>query len=200
MLVIGCNSLNDNEIYNYVYINGIKTNYIVSTYGNVYNIKTGNLLKPFKLSKGYLGVNIFIDGKSHTKKVHRLVAEAFIPNPYNKSQVNHIDGDKTNNNITNLEWCTCKENCIHAEVNNLRHHPRGENNGFSKYTEKQIHHVCKLIESAKFSLYEISILTGVSYGSVKVIKNGKEWNYISNNYNISNFDKKRKKNRRRFND
>lgn len=65
-------------------------------------------------TKGYIYVSISRDGKNYNLRVHRLVAKAFIPNPNNKPQVNHIDGNKENNNINNLEWVTNQENQIHA--------------------------------------------------------------------------------------
>lgn len=90
----------------------------VSSFGNVRSLDgvkcsegyehytSGNYYTNNRLNKGYRGVCIPIDGKHVTKKVHRLVAQTFIPNPNNLPQVNHKDGDKSNNNVSNLEWCT----------------------------------------------------------------------------------------------
>lgn len=72
------------------------------------------ILKNSKTSNGYLSVSLSKDKNRKTVKVHRLVAETFIPNLENKSQVNHIDGNKENNNIKNFEWVTDKENKNHA--------------------------------------------------------------------------------------
>ena len=88
-------------------------------------------------SGGYLYVHLRKDGKSCTKLVHRLVAEAFIENDRNKSQVNHLDGNKQNNNVENLEWVTCSENQIHAYrvLNRKRksdHSPRPTKRRFTK--------------------------------------------------------------------
>ena len=70
--------------------------------------------------KGYRVVTLYNGtGKRTFKKVHQLVAEAFIPNPNNLPEVNHIDGDKTNNCLENLEWCTTKENCEHRQRTGL---------------------------------------------------------------------------------
>lgn len=71
-------------------------------------------LKPAINTKGYKIVGLSINGKLSTKKVHRLVAECYIDNVNNKPQVNHIDGDKLNNNSNNLEWVTNSENMLHA--------------------------------------------------------------------------------------
>ena len=65
-------------------------------------------------NKGYLTVTLSKNGKSNSKHVHRLLAQAFIPNPENKATVNHIDGNKLNNNLDNLEWATYSENAFHA--------------------------------------------------------------------------------------
>jgi hypothetical protein len=65
-------------------------------------------------AKGYLKVRLFKNGKSVTREVQRFVAEAFIPNPEHKEQVNHIDGNKHNNNVSNLEWTTPRENTLHS--------------------------------------------------------------------------------------
>lgn len=86
--------------------------YYVSSDGRV--LGANGLLKPVRGKDGYLRCNIAQDGKFRLWLVHRLVAEAFIPNPDNKPEVNHIDGDKTNNNVSNLEWVTREENIRHA--------------------------------------------------------------------------------------
>ena len=90
------------------------------------------ILKPFKNPKGYQLVKLYKNKHKCTKKIHRLVAEAFIPNKNNLPQVNHIDGNKMNNNVNNLEWCTNKENQIHAWENNLQKRKFGKENKFSK--------------------------------------------------------------------
>lgn len=71
-------------------------------------------------TKGYYRTNLAKNGINKTVKIHRIVAEAFIPNTYNKPQINHIDGNKQNNNVNNLEWCTNKENQDHSWRNGLR--------------------------------------------------------------------------------
>lgn len=103
--------------------------YLVSTWGKIYRIDKAfqvetdyqhmtrklSELSTEETSKGYLRVYLSKNGKRKHHKVHRLVARAFIPNPDNKPQVNHIDGNKHNNSITNLEWVTDEENKLHRK-------------------------------------------------------------------------------------
>ena len=84
-------------------------NYQVSNIGRVRNSK-GLIIKPHINKGGYIELHLGKDGKHFNKKVHRLVAEAFIPNPWNKPCVDHIDTDRTNNSISNLRWTTHSEN------------------------------------------------------------------------------------------
>lgn len=83
-------------------------------------IRKGKILSPRKNSDGYEKVSLTKDNVSKQYFVHRLVAICFIDNVNGYEEVNHIDGNKTNNNITNLEWCTHLENMQHCYVNNLR--------------------------------------------------------------------------------
>lgn len=76
--------------------------------------RLGRKIKPQKSNVGYLRVEVWSNGLGRKFLIHRLLAEAFIPNPDGKPQVNHIDGDKTNNAISNLEWVTQSENQLHA--------------------------------------------------------------------------------------
>ena len=87
--------------------------YQVSNLSRVKSIKFGKerILKPVTDRHGYLLVSLWKNNKQKTYKVHRLVAEAFIPNPYNLPQVNHKDENPLNNNVNNLEWCNSKYNC-----------------------------------------------------------------------------------------
>lgn len=95
--------------------------YQVSNTGLVRNKLTGHILTLREDNKGYLRVRLSLHDKKATAKVHRLVAIAFIPNPYGKPQVNHIDTDKHNNNVQNLEWVTNGENQIHAYKTGLNY-------------------------------------------------------------------------------
>lgn len=91
--------------------------YQVSNFGRVKRVTTDRILKSNMTSKGYLLVKLCKNSINSNKRIHRLVAEAFIPNSENKPYINHIDEDKTNNHASNLEWVTAKENSNHGTRN-----------------------------------------------------------------------------------
>lgn len=127
-------------------------NYFVTKEGLVFSSKTNKFLKFSYDQHGYQRVGLYIGNyKSKTIKVHRLVAETFIENPSNKKDVNHIDGNKSNNNISNLEWCTRSENIKHAFKNGLK-----------IITNRQINEV-----KIRFSKKVLDTKTGIVYKSLK---------------------------------
>ena len=91
-------------------LNGFDSKYAVTEDGRVYSFASKTFLKPQVTGKGYLTVQLGRGRNYKPYRVHRLVAEAFIPNPDNLPEVNHIDEDKTNNSVDNLEWCTRQYN------------------------------------------------------------------------------------------
>lgn len=97
-------------------------NYLIDEYGNIYSKRFKKLLNPKHNHDGYLRIQIWKNNKCEFVSVHRLVAETFIENPLNKPFVNHKDGNKQNNHVSNLEWCTQKENIKHAWSNGLSTH------------------------------------------------------------------------------
>ena len=100
--------------------------YYVSTYGRVYSMHKERLMKLHINDAGYQYIRYreISTNKERNKKVHRLVAQAFIPNQDNKVEVNHIDGIKVHNSVTNLEWVTRNENINHAFDTGLHHNPK----------------------------------------------------------------------------
>lgn len=148
--------------------------YIIDSDGNIFNLKLNRLIVPNISKKGYYSVTLNNNSLRKYFKVHRLVALTFIPNHNNKPQVNHIDGNKSNNNVSNLEWVTGSENVIHAIKSGLR----------DKAHEKA------RIDNQKLVLHKP---TGIFYDSLKIacdvlnIKYGTARNYI-NNPSRNNFD------------
>lgn len=155
-------------------------NYSVSKDGIVIYNKTRRVISQCYNRKGYLIVSL--SGKM-TKTVHRIVAETYLPNIYNKPQVNHIDGDKTNNRVSNLEWSTAKENMRHASLNGLinvdkhKENSQGENNNASKLTNNNVIKIRKLIEVGTEDNI-IAELYNVSTDTVRYIRCGKTWKSV----------------------
>lgn len=102
-------------------LKGYEGRYEIFEDGTIINLKNNSPICQWKDNVGYMQISIRKDGKKKYMRVHRLVAEHFIPNPNNLPQVNHIDGDKTNNRVDNLEWTDNKTNTQHGYDNNLYH-------------------------------------------------------------------------------
>jgi len=103
-------------------VKGFEGVYSVTSYGRVWSHRRKKWLKPYILKNGYQAVTLSVNNDDIDKKVHRLVAEAFIVNPENKPQVNHKNGVKTDCRVNNLEWVTAKENLQHACDHGLNRH------------------------------------------------------------------------------
>jgi hypothetical protein len=138
----------------------INDKYSVSELGQIKNNKTNKLLKPNANSKGYLRVTIY----PIRAFVHRLVAQAFVPNPLNKPQINHIDNNKQNNNHTNLEWVTCHENILKA-------HSNGRLSGKTRISHTQYESILRdLNNNVKIS--QIAQYNGIAKSTVYALKQG----------------------------
>lgn len=140
--------------------------------------RNGNILKTRIDRYGYEIVTLWCNGKCLTRKIHRLVAIAFIPNPDELPTVNHIDGNKLNNRVTNLEWLSVAENHRHAFATGL--HTIGENRKSGrpvKLTEKDVLEIRELIKQG-FGNTEIGKEFGVSCGCIYSIRMNKSWQHI----------------------
>ena len=154
--------------------------YEISNFGRVKSFCWGKerILKNQKDSNGYLYVRPSKNGKLLIKSLHRMVAEAFLKLDKKRLQVNHIDGNKGNNNINNLEWCTPKENNIHAIKIGLHKGIKGENHPKAKLKEKDIIKIRKLYKNYNETYSSIARQFNVARHTINRIINNKTWNHV----------------------
>ena len=186
-------------VFKPIIIDDIVTDYYVTTDGEILD----NNLNPLIIGEttriwvnkknGYVYVRIPKPdgGDFHPCLLHRLVAEAFIPNPNNLPTVNHKIGgiaNKQKNSVQDLEWMSYSDNNIHALNNNLRVPLKCENHQYATLTNNQVHDICRLLE--KNMLYD-DIINTLGLGGIKnikskikMIKTGNAWIDISKNYSI----------------
>ena len=160
--------------------------YEISNNGKVLSIRR-NIIKRNTISKrGYHMITLNKNGKTYSRYIHRLVAEAFLNNTNNKEQVNHIDGCKANNHIDNLEWCTDRENREHAVRSGLIDYKRSAKES-AKVTSKPVLRIClhtrlvlseypSINEAARIYNTDSSTLTKVCKGKMKKCA-GYVWEY-----------------------
>lgn len=152
----------------------INERYLVTKDGVVINKKTMRTLTPVMSNAGYWRVNLYINSKTVTRSIHRLVAIRWINNKKGKPCVNHLDGNKLNNDADNLEWVTYKENNAHAIKNGL-HNLKGEKSPFSKLTEKDVKYIRKRIDILGKDMAE---KFSVSRTLISRIRTGKAWKHL----------------------
>lgn len=151
-----------NRIYRYYTVD----DYDITKNGEIINKHTGRIVKPQPNGKGYLRISI---GKK-LMFVHRLVAEKYIPNPDNLPQVNHKDGNKTNNCVDNLEWVSNSVNRKHAVQSGL--HIHGEKCPWSKLTLENVNFIRNHPEMSR---KELSAMFNVSLNTISDIRTGRSW-------------------------
>ncbi len=147
--------------------------FYASSYGNIFNVYKQKIV-PMDRSGRYLTINT----SNRTLLVHRLICEAF----YGKSEkhVNHIDGNKTNNRVDNLEYCTPQENTMHSiqSLGNLVH---GEHNGYSKLTDDKVREIylSYVPRSHEYGLMGLAEKYGVDYTTIHLIVKRKMWTHVT---------------------
>lgn len=151
------------------------TRYFVDRIGNVFT--NGKQLNARDDKDGYKQVNMYVGNEKKTLKVHRLVAETYIPNPENKPQVNHKNGIKTDNWVGNLEWATPLENTTHSIETNLRN-TQGIHNASAKLTNEQIVEIREKYVPRKYTYKMLAEEYGVSETHISRILNKQNWGHI----------------------
>lgn len=152
----------------------------------IYSKRYNHLISTRVNRTGYISASLTNDqGKRHDVTLHRIVAKIFVenPDPATKNQVNHIDGDKTNYSIENLEWVSCAENIQHAYDTKLHIKASGVDSPNTRYTEFDVRFVCGLIQDG-FSDNQIGKYYLMNRGTIKSIRGRKSFKDISCEYNF----------------
>lgn len=158
----------------------LKFNYYANEDGSIYSEKSKKTLSWQKDKDGYAKVQLMSDdGKRHRYSVHRLILENFKPvENMDKMQVNHIDGNKWNNKLSNLEWVTCSENNKHAHKIGLKSQ-KGEKNNATKLTEEQVKLIIQMLLEKKYTQKQIGLKFDVSEDVIGAIKNKRNWKHLT---------------------
>lgn len=154
-------------------IKGYEGLYSITKSGKVWSHRSNRYIKCSPTTRGYRKVALCHKGEVTTKFVHRLVMESYKPTLNQGLDVNHIDGDKVNNNLSNLEWCTRSENIKHAFRLKLSCN-EGVKHSQSKLTELDI----RYIRLSPRSNVELGKLYGVVHQTISNVRNGWSWNHI----------------------
>ncbi len=157
-------------------IKDFESQYLISNLGRVKTIKTGLIRKLQVHKDGYLCLILCTNRIRCVKYIHRLVAESFIDNPSNLVEVNHIDGNKLNNSISNLEWCTHHDNVLHAVNTGLMKFRKGIEINSTKLTESQVIEIRKLKGIVKGN--KIAVMYNVDKSTIYDILNNKSWKHL----------------------
>lgn len=152
--------------------------YQVSNTGLIRNIETNTIRITSLDGCKYTSFSYTLDKQRHICRVHRLVAKAFIPNPESLPVVNHKDGNKSNNHVDNLEWCTSSYNGKHAVDTGLRPTPIGERNGRSILTPQKVADIRNKYEPITYSLRHLAKEYNVHTTTIRNIISGKLWKHI----------------------
>lgn len=129
-------------------------------------------------SSGYYQSVLVLDGVKKTMKAHRIIAETFIPNPENKEQVNHKNGNKLDNRLENLEWMTREENIQHCVDNKLQTAFKGEEVGTSKLKEYQVLEIRAKYKPRVYTRKMLADEYKVSVATIKDVVSGKSWKHL----------------------
>ncbi len=174
-------------------IENFKNSYQISNKGRVKSLNRlvnsrygkrlvkGVFLKGIPDKDGYFRVNLKKKQKTNNRLIHRLVALSFSPNPKNKPHVNHKDGNKQNNVLSNLEWNTLSENRQHAYDIGLQtgKSRQGEKSNFSKLTEKKVLEIRRLYKTGKYTQKQIAKLHSITHQGISKIITKKTWKWLN---------------------
>jgi hypothetical protein len=155
---------------------GFEGYYMISNLGNLYSVRSKQNKVICLNACGYLRTRITCPKNKGSFLVHRLVAAAFIPNPKKYKEVNHVDGNKTNNHVSNLEWCDRSRNCKHAVDIGLNPPQKGEDAPRAKLCNEDVFEIRRL--KGKISGYRLSKKYNVDRCTIYRIWNHKNWTHI----------------------
>jgi hypothetical protein len=161
-------------------ISGYEGIYKVSDLGKVksFHRKSPMILKQTLTKEGYMRLELNNSGISKKFTVHRLVAAAFVDNPENKKEVNHIDGNKQNNTKSNLEWNTSSENQLHAFDTGLQKGRKGSNHHNAKLVAKDVIEIRRLYNLGTYKQVELAQLYGLHPRYVNLIIKKRRWKHV----------------------
>lgn len=172
--------MSDKEIW--AIVPGYNGDYSISSIGRIMSKKFGKIrhMNPSINSAGYPYVGLSLNGSVKNHRIHRLVASAFISNPSNKPEVNHLNGDVTDSRVENLEWVTAKENTRHAfdVLGRKMRQLKGSLNPNAKLTEDIVRSIRESISSGRTTRAQTARSLGITKTTVTSIMNGRSWSHI----------------------